>query len=107
MLGSLANRTISTGPNLAVMCGMNSAAVDLVYLIPPFDSNRTYEVPMVVLVAESVEAHLLLVPAGRRRTRRLGLQYAMHALVPPVLLRLAGLNPLQADPASATTPPDC
>ena len=32
-----------------------------------------------------------------RRPRRLGLQHAVHALVTPVLLRLAGLDPLQLD----------
>ena len=36
-----ANRTIFTGDNLDVMRGMNSESVDLIYLDPPFNSNRT------------------------------------------------------------------
>ena len=35
-----ANRTIFTGDNLDVMRGMNSESVDLIYLDPPFNSNR-------------------------------------------------------------------
>ncbi len=41
-----ANRTIFTGDNLDVMRGMNSASVDLIYLDPPFNSNRDYEAPV-------------------------------------------------------------
>ena len=52
---------------------------------------------LVVLFAEAVEAHLLLAAVGRRRPRRRGLQHPVHALVPPVLLRLARLDPLQLD----------
>src|SRR6266404_1850607 len=54
--------------------------------------------PVVVeVVAEAVEADLLLGQARRRRTRCLGLERAMHALMPAVLLRLARINPLQPD----------
>ncbi len=42
----LENRTIWTGDNLDVMRGMNSECVDLVYLDPPFNSNRTYAAPV-------------------------------------------------------------
>ena len=35
-----------TGDNLAVMRGMNSASVDLIYLDPPFNSNRDYSAPI-------------------------------------------------------------
>ena len=35
-----------TGDNLAVLRGMNSECVDLIYLDPPFNSNRTYEAPI-------------------------------------------------------------
>ena len=41
-----ANRTIFTGDNLDVMRGMNSASVDLIYLDPPFNSNRNYSAPV-------------------------------------------------------------
>ena len=40
------NRTLWTGDNLNVMRGMNSASVDLIYLDPPFNSNRDYAAPI-------------------------------------------------------------
>ena len=40
------NRTMWTGDNLDIMRGMNSESVDLIYLDPPFNSNRTYEAPI-------------------------------------------------------------
>ena len=40
------NRTIWTGDNLLIMRGMNSESVELIYLDPPFNSNRTYEAPI-------------------------------------------------------------
>ena len=40
------NQTIWTGDNLDIMCGMNSESVDLIYLDPPFNSNRTYSAPI-------------------------------------------------------------
>ena len=40
------NRTLFTGDNLDVMRGMNSESVDLIYLDPPFNSNRDYEAPI-------------------------------------------------------------
>ena len=36
------NRTMWTGDNLDVMRGLNSETVDLIYLDPPFNSNRDY-----------------------------------------------------------------
>ncbi len=36
------NRTLWTGDNLDIMRGMNSDSVDLIYLDPPFNSNRDY-----------------------------------------------------------------
>ncbi len=36
------NRTLWTGDNLDIMRGMNSESVDLIYLDPPFNSNRNY-----------------------------------------------------------------
>ena len=35
-----------TGDNLDIMRGMNSEAVDLIYLDPPFNSNRDYAAPI-------------------------------------------------------------
>ncbi len=40
-----ANRTLWTGDNLEIMRGMNSASVDLIYLDPPFNSNKSYTAP--------------------------------------------------------------
>ncbi len=40
------NRTLWTGDNLDIMRGMNSGSVDLIYLDPPFKSNRNYEAPI-------------------------------------------------------------
>ena len=40
------NRTIFTGDNLDVLRGMNSDCIDLVYLDPPFNSNRDYAAPI-------------------------------------------------------------
>lgn len=41
-----ANRTMWTGDNLDIMRGMNSESVDLIYLDPPFNSNRDYAAPI-------------------------------------------------------------
>ena len=40
------NRTIWTGDNLDIMRGLNSESVDLIYLDPPFNSNRDYAAPI-------------------------------------------------------------
>ena len=40
------NRTIWTGDNLPILRGMNSESVDLIYLDPPFNSNRDYAAPI-------------------------------------------------------------
>lgn len=42
---NLDNRTIFCGDNLPVIRGLNSASVDLIYLDPPFNSNRNYRAP--------------------------------------------------------------
>ena len=39
------NRTLWTGDNLDIMRGMNSETVDLIYLDPPFNSNRDTPLP--------------------------------------------------------------
>ena len=43
---NFANRTVWTGDNLDVLRGINSGSVDLIYLDPPFNSNRTYAAPI-------------------------------------------------------------
>ncbi|MDE0440199.1 MAG: DNA methyltransferase [bacterium] len=43
---NFANRTLWTADNLDILRGMNSESVDLIYLDPPFNSNRTYEAPI-------------------------------------------------------------
>ena len=40
------NRTVFTGDNLNVLRGMNSNSVDLIYLDPPFNSNKQYAAPV-------------------------------------------------------------
>ena len=40
------NRTLWIGDNLDIMRGMNSETVDLIYLDPPFNSNRDYSAPI-------------------------------------------------------------
>ena len=40
------NRSIFEGDNLDVMRGINDACVDLIYLDPPFNSNRSYAAPI-------------------------------------------------------------
>ena len=39
------NRTLWTGDNLDVMRGMNDDCVDLIYLVPAFNSNRDFASP--------------------------------------------------------------
>ena len=40
------NRTIFEGDNLHILRGIDSETIDLIYLDPPFNSNRTYEAPI-------------------------------------------------------------
>ena len=40
------NRTLFTGDNFDVLRGINSECADLIYLDPPFNSNRNYEAPI-------------------------------------------------------------
>ena len=40
------NRTIFEGDNLDVMRGINDECIDLIYLDPPFNSNRNYAAPI-------------------------------------------------------------
>ena len=46
MTANFASGTVWTGDNLPVMRGMNSESVDLIYLDPPFNSNRHYAAPI-------------------------------------------------------------
>ena len=39
-------RTVWTGDNLDMLRGINSECVDLIYLDPPFNSNRSYSAPI-------------------------------------------------------------
>lgn len=39
------NRTMWTGDNVDIMRSMNAASVDLIYLDPPYNSNRNYAAP--------------------------------------------------------------
>ena len=43
---NFADRTIWTGDNLDILRGLNSASLDLIYLDPPFNSNRNYAAPV-------------------------------------------------------------
>ena len=43
---NLKPQTIFTADNLSVLRGMNSECVDLIYLDPPFNSNRNYSAPI-------------------------------------------------------------
>ena len=40
------NRTLFIADNLDIMRGMDSDTIDLIYLDPPFNSNRTYKAPI-------------------------------------------------------------
>ena len=46
MPANFVDKTIWTGDNLDILRGMNSESVDLVYLDPPFNSNRDYAAPV-------------------------------------------------------------
>ena len=46
MVANFADKTIWTGDNLDIMRGLNSESIDLIYLDPPFNSNRDYEAPI-------------------------------------------------------------
>lgn len=40
------NRTLFIADNLDIMRGMNSQTIDLIYLDPPFNTNRNYKAPI-------------------------------------------------------------
>ena len=43
---NFADKTIWTGDNLDILRGLNSETVDLIYLDPPFNSNRNFAAPV-------------------------------------------------------------
>lgn len=43
---NFADKTLWTGDNLDILRGINSECVDLIYLDPPFNSNRDYAAPV-------------------------------------------------------------
>ena len=43
---NIENRTIFEGDNLHILRGLDSETIDLIYLDPPFNSNRIYEAPI-------------------------------------------------------------
>ncbi|MYC35222.1 MAG: hypothetical protein F4X64_18905 [Chloroflexi bacterium] len=46
MTTNFADKTVWTGDNLDILRGLNSDCVDLIYLDPPFNSNRNYAAPV-------------------------------------------------------------
>ena len=64
---NFAPRTIWTGDNLDILRGINTETVDLIYLDPPFNSNRTAPIGSKAAVCEFLEREF-----GRmsRRTAR-------------------------------------
>ena len=76
---NFADHTIWTGDNLDILRSLNSASVDLIYLAPPFNSNR--------ISSSSNEGDMVLAPfcgcatacvAAENLGRRTG-QYALAA----------------------------
>ena len=47
------DKTVWTGDNLDILRGLNSQTADLVYLNPPFNSNRNYSAPVGRLAASA------------------------------------------------------
>ena len=54
VIGEIRNRTIFTRDNLEVLRGMDSGAVDLIYLDPPFNSDKDWNAP---IGSEAAGAH--------------------------------------------------
>ena len=66
---NFADRTIWTGDNLDILRGLNSASVDLIYLYPPFNSNRDYPVPQSVAVSTTTPGSHCHRDRGQKHTR--------------------------------------
>ena len=45
-VSNVSSRTIFTGDNLDILRGINSECIDLIYLDPPFKSDKTYAAPL-------------------------------------------------------------
>ena len=45
-MANFVDKTVWTGDNLDILRGMNSESADLIYLDPPFNSNRNYAAPV-------------------------------------------------------------
>ena len=45
-MANFVDKTVWTGDNLGILRGMNSESADLIYLDPPFNSNRNYAAPV-------------------------------------------------------------
>ena len=45
-MGQDLNRTVFEGDNIDILRGIDSDSIDLVYLDPPFNSNRNYSAPI-------------------------------------------------------------
>ena len=43
---NIENRTLFIADNLDILRGINSECIDLIYLDPPFNTNRTYKAPI-------------------------------------------------------------
>ena len=56
------DKTIWTGDNLDILRGLNSESVDLIYLDPPFNSNRNYAAPVGSRARESNHPDNLQLP---------------------------------------------
>ena len=65
MTTNFADRTIWTGDNLEILRGLNSASVDLIYLDPPFNSNRNYAAPVGSAAAGAAFKDTWTVGSGR------------------------------------------
>ena len=46
LVANFVDKTVWTGDNLDILRGMNSESADLIYLDPPFNSNRNYAAPV-------------------------------------------------------------
>ncbi len=46
LTANFVDKTVWTGDNLDILRGINSESVDLIYLDPPFNSNRNYAAPV-------------------------------------------------------------
>ena len=71
---NFADNTFWTGDNLDILRGMNSECVDLIYLDPPFNSNRDYAAPIGSAAAgaafKSMQSYLTMMAVRLLEMRR-------------------------------------